>query len=181
MTEQTLAWEGILADYAAGPERLEAAAAGLTEEELDLALRADSWTIRQILHHLADGDDLWKAAIKAALGNSEGLLSFGWYWEISQDEWVVSWDYAGRGIEPSLALFRANRRHVVQLLQQIPKVWERVTLITLPDGEERATSVGYVVEMQAQHVLDHIEEIRRIREAHGLGGHPSGDRDQRGQ
>ena len=62
MTEQTRDPDAIIARYADGPAQLEAAIAGLTEEELDLAQTADTWTIRQIVHHVVDGDDIWVCA-----------------------------------------------------------------------------------------------------------------------
>ncbi len=168
MTEQTRDPDAIIAQYASGPAQLEAAIEGLTEEELNLAQSADTWTIRQIAHHVVDGDDIWKIAIKAALGNSSGTFSLQWYWDRPQDEWVESWDYGGRDIEPSLALFRANRRHILQLLSQIPDAWERHLAIKSPEGQEVQLTVGYIVEMQAGHVLDHINDIRMIRQAHDL-------------
>lgn len=168
MTEQERNPEAILARYADGPAQLERAISGLKESELDLAQSSNSWSIRQIVHHVADGDDIWKIAIKAALGNSSGTYSLLWYWDKPQDEWVESWDYVGRGIEPSLGLFRANRGHMVQLLQQIPDAWERHIFIQRPDGERRQTAMGYIVEMQADHVDGHIDDIRRIREVHGV-------------
>jgi uncharacterized damage-inducible protein DinB len=160
--------QALLVRYVEGPERLEAALAGLEDEDLDVAEAPDSWTIRQIVHHVADGDDLWSMCIKAALGDSRGLFSYLWYWEKPQDEWAEDWAYAGREIEPSLALFRANRQHISQLLQQMPGAWKKYTLITLPDGEEKATSVRYVVEMQTQHVEGHIEDIQAIWKRHHL-------------
>ncbi len=158
----------LLTLYTEGPEQLEAALAGLDEANLDEAETPESWTIRQIVHHLVDGDDLWNMCIKASLGDSRGLFSYRWYWEKPQDEWADHWGYAGREIEPSLALFRANRCHISQLLHQTPDAWEKYTLITLPDGEERATSVRYVVAMQMEHVEGHVKDIRAIREKHEL-------------
>lgn len=158
--------EVILAAYANGPDQLETAIEDLADSDLDLALSPDSWTIRQTVHHIVDGDDLWKTAIKAALGDSRALFTFQWYWDIPQDTWAERWDYAGRPIEPSLALFRANRRQIAQLLERNQDAWERYTLITLPNGEERPVSISYVVEMQTQHVTDHIADIHRILRAH---------------
>ena len=168
MAEQTRDLGALLARYAEGPDWLEAAIEGLSEADLDVALSPGTWTIRQIVHHVVDGDDLWKTATKAALGNSRGLFSYCWYWERPQDDWSEDWAYAAREIEPSLALFRANRRHIVQLLEQVPDCWERLTLITVPDEEERQTRVAYVVEMQTNHVTAHIDDIRQIRQAHDL-------------
>jgi len=99
MTEQGHDPAAILARYIDGVAQLEAAIVGLTESDLDIAQAAGRWTIRQIVHHVIDGDDLRKVCIKAALGNSEGIFSLQWYWDKSQDEWVESWDYAGRAIE----------------------------------------------------------------------------------
>jgi hypothetical protein len=168
VTEQERNIEAILARYAEGPAQLESAIAGLEEPELDLTLGDDSWSIRQIVHHLADGDDIWKMSIKAALGNSGGTYHLMWYWDKPQVEWAESWGYAGRGIESSLGLLRANRRHMVELLRQIPDAWERYVYIPWPDGERRRATVGYVVEMQANHVPGHVEDIRKIRQAHGV-------------
>lgn len=160
--------QALLTNYAKGPEQLEAALAGLEETALDVTETPGGWTIRQIVHHIVDGDDLWSLCIKAALGDSRGLFSYHWYWEKPQDEWANDWGYAEREIAPSLALFRAKRHHISQLLHQIPDAWEKYTLITLPDGEKKATSVRYVVEMQTNHVKGHIEDIQAIRKKHNL-------------
>jgi hypothetical protein len=169
MTEQTYDPDAILARYADGPAQLEAAIGGLTETDLDMAQSADTWTIRQLVHHIVDGDDIWKVCIKAALGNSGGVFSLQWYWEVEQDTWVERWDYAGRAIGPSLALFRANRRHVVQLVGQNPDGWERHMRIQWPHRpEEERITVGDVIEMQANHVAHHVDDIRAIRQTRGL-------------
>jgi hypothetical protein len=168
MTEQTRDPDALLARYADGPVQLEAALAGLGEADLDVAQTAGTWTIRQIVHHITDGDDLWKTCIKIALGNSSGLFSLRWYWDMPQDVWVERWDYAGRAIEPSLALFRVNRCHIVQLVQQMPDAWDRCARIVWPDGQEKSVSVGYVIEMQGDHAMGHIDNIRTIRQSHNL-------------
>ncbi len=148
-----------------GPDQLEQALAGLTEASLDLALANDAWSIRQIVHHVVDGDDVYKTCIQAALGEGRGLFSLGWCWEKPQDAWAEDWNYAGREIEPSLALLRANRAHTTQLLEHNPGAWERCALITLPDGKKESTFVGYVIEMQAKHLAGHVKDIREIRQA----------------
>jgi hypothetical protein len=43
-----------IADLAALPERLRAAVAGLTDEQLDTPYRPGGWTVRQVVHHLPD-------------------------------------------------------------------------------------------------------------------------------
>src|SRR5690348_4637382 len=99
MTEQTSDPNETLALYANGPALLEAVLNTLTESDLDLTQASDAWTIRQIVHHIVDGDDIWKTCIKAALGNSQGLFSLEWYGNKQQIEWAESWKYASRPIE----------------------------------------------------------------------------------
>ena len=160
--------EVIIASYAAGPDQLEAAINGLPEGGLDLAEGDGAWTIRQIVHHVVDGDDIWKVFIKRAAGNPGGSFDLQWYWDKPQDEWVESWAYASREIAPSLALFRANRARIVQLLESVPAAWEQSLVVRWPNGEVHQISVAWVVEMQARHVPGHVDDIGRAREVHGV-------------
>jgi hypothetical protein len=158
----------ILARYANGPALLDSALAGLRETDLDLALSADSWTIRQIVHHIVDGDDLWKTCIKIALGNSEALFSLQWYTVRSQLEWTESWAYSRRGLESSLALYHANRMHMVDLLEHNPGAFERSIRFERPGKEEIRITVFDVVELHVDHLTEHIESIQAIRQAYGV-------------
>ncbi len=172
MSGETRDRETVLADYAAGPARLEAVIAGLAEAGLDLALAADSWSIRQIVHHVVDGDDLWKTCIKAALGNPEATFSLPWYWDVPQERWAECWNYARLPVGPSLARFRSNRRHIVELLGQIPDALSYCATVRWPDEQQVKVTVAWVVEMQARHVEQHAQDIQAIRKAHHLEGIP---------
>ncbi len=141
---------------------------GLAEVQLDLKLSADSWSIRQLVHHIADGDYLWKEFLLRAMGEAEVEFSLEWYWCLPQDEWVKRWSYAERDVGYSLALFKANRQHTLGLLEQVPGLWERCLLIPKREGGQEKVSVGEVVEMQAGHVLGHVEDIKQIRSVHGV-------------
>jgi hypothetical protein len=158
----------ILAQYADGPSLLDSALAGLTDTDLDLSPGADSWSIRQIVHHIADGDDVWKTCIKAALGNSDGEFTLQWYWDKPQMEWSINWHYAGRGIEPSLALLRANRRHIVDLLDSIPGALEKSIRFKPPQQAEVRITVAYMLKMQTRHIVDHVQDIRAIWQSHNV-------------
>lgn len=61
MPEQTFNPDATLAQYADSPAQLEAILNGLTESDLELAQPPDTWTVRQIVHHIVDGDDIWKS------------------------------------------------------------------------------------------------------------------------
>ena len=157
-----------LTRYAAGYDLLTSAIRGLDDDQLDLNLSPEGWSIRQLIHHIADGDYLWKEFLLRAAGDTEQEFSLEWYWCMPQDEWVKRWSYAKRDIAPSLALLKTNRQHTLQLIEQVPWLWEKSLLIpTRQDGQERV-SVGEVVEMQSRHVEGHVDDIRQIRYSHSL-------------
>ena len=171
MTEQTCEKDGILVRYADGPAQLTAAIAGLTEAGLDTALNSESWTIRQIVHHVVDGDDIFKLCIKIALGNEHAAFDLQWYWDLPQTRWAELWAYANRAIEPSLALYSANRCHMMQLIQSLHGAWERSIsikgeIVSEQRRVEEQVTVGQVIEQACEHLDGHIEDIRHIRQAH---------------
>lgn len=168
MTKQIDHQNATIAQYASGPEQLNAVLKELPTSGLDQALTTDTWTIREIVHHLVDGDDMWKTCIKAALGNNTGLFSLQWYWDRSQTDWATSWNYANRPIKPSLELLRANRHHIAELIQQTPNAWEQSIRINHPEMGEQQITIGFVLEMQTSHMIEHIDEIQAIRQAHNL-------------
>ena len=88
----------LLTKYAEGPHQLEGALTGLSGTDLNTATSPENWTIRQIIHHLIDGDDFWNGCIKAALGNPDGIFNLHGYWILEQDRWVEKWHYVRRPI-----------------------------------------------------------------------------------
>ncbi|HSD85096.1 MAG TPA: DinB family protein, partial [Anaerolineae bacterium] len=146
----------------AAPQRLVEVVADLDETTLDRSLRPDTWTIRQIVHHIVDGDDLWSVAIKAAIGNPAGIFTLQWYWDVPQTTWAERWHYTDREVQPSLDLFRANRQHMVQLLTAVPEVWDRTVTIRWAGHDDEPVSVAWMIGSQARHALEHIKEIEAI-------------------
>lgn len=69
--------DSLITQYTDCLAQLRTALYGLTETDLYLAPSDGRWTIRQIIHHIVDGDDLWKWCIKAALGNAQGVWVLG--------------------------------------------------------------------------------------------------------
>lgn len=162
MTDILLDRSTVLSDYLAASDCLARVVAGLDAATLDRSLTADTWTIRQLTHHIVDGDDLWSAAIKAAIGNPDGAFTLQWYWDVPQTTWAEQWRYADRDVQPSLELFRANRRHIAQLLEVVPEAWDRAITISVRGRDGERAPVAEIVEMQARHALAHIKEIEAI-------------------
>ncbi len=151
-----------LSQFREGPIVLEHTVMGLSDSELDFKPSGGGWSIRQIVHHIVDGDDIWKLCIKMAIGNEQAEFSLGWYWSQTQDSWADRWAYSQRSIGTSLSLLKAIREHVLQLLASVPEAWNRAVVVRTPKGEIEKVPVGFVIQMQADHLLRHVERIRVI-------------------
>ena len=166
--DQTVNRDTVLTRYKEGPALLDRALAGLPDSVLDARPPRGGWNIRQIVHHIVDGDDLWKACIKAALGIEGGEFTLEWYGAQSQQEWAGSWGYEHRSLAPSIALFKATRSHIVQLVEQVPNAWSRTIKVRTAGSGVETVSVGIIVEMQADHLEHHVHRILAIK--HECGG-----------
>ena len=153
--------------YREGPILLEQAVTGLPDADLDARPSGGGWSIRQIVHHLADGDDIWKICIKMAIGNEQAEFTLGWYWLLPQQTWAESWAYSRRSIDISLSLLKASREHILQLLGSVPEAWDRSVTLRTPQGEIERIPVGFVIQMQGDHVLHHLKRIQAILQERG--------------
>ena len=151
-----------LCQFREGPMLLEETVTRLHDCELDFKPSGGGWSIRQIVHHVVDGDDIWKLGIKMAMGNKQPEFSLGWYSSQTQDTWADRWAYCQRPIDTSLSLLRAIREHVFQLLESVPEAWHRAVVVRTPNGDPEEVPVGFVIKMQSDHLLHHIERIRAI-------------------
>ncbi|GCE09131.1 DinB family protein [Dictyobacter aurantiacus] len=142
-TPRQWAPEEIVALYAQGPARLQQALADISEQELDKKRSEGEWTIRQLVHHIVDGDDLWMHAVKAALARSGSQYRHDWY--TPDNTCAETLDYAGRTIEPALLLFQANHEHILQLVQHLPDALSRFLLFAGPDQEPHPFTVQQIL------------------------------------
>ncbi|HEX6879879.1 MAG TPA: putative metal-dependent hydrolase [Terriglobales bacterium] len=63
-----------IAEIAAVPDKLRSAVAGLTDAQLDIPYRPGGWTVRQLVHHIADSHMNAYVRFKLALTETEPLV-----------------------------------------------------------------------------------------------------------
>ena len=156
----------LLKKYLQLPDRLEAAVAGLSESDLDL--RGAGWSIRQYVHHTVEGELMWQLSLRAILGTNGIEFPIQWYFAISQDEWAQHWASDKRAIEPTLALFHASTRSLVELLRSVdPEAWKHFGRVTWPENDkETRLTVRDIVLIHIGHMDQHTKDIQAIRELH---------------
>lgn len=162
------AHDSLLKRYLELPGRLEAAIAGLSEEQLDLTL-GTGWSIREYVHHTVEGELMWQLFLRAILGANGLEFPIQWYFTNTQDEWAVRWASGKRTLGPTLALFRGSTASLAELLHNIPdEAWNNYGRVTWPEAKEESRfTVRDIVLMHLGHMDQHTADIQAIRTKHG--------------
>ena len=167
MTEHTVSRDTAITRFSTGPDRLAAAVEFLADEELDLSLAPGEWSIRQIIHHLADGNDIWATGLKRAIASPGSLLRFEGY--PGNDAWSNAMHYSKRAVRPALALFDAHIHMMEQLVTEFPAAWENTLQLADEQGRVISTiTVGALIDMLSNHLDEHLVAIQAIKQQHGL-------------
>ncbi len=158
MTEQKLLDEEIVSRFLLGAEKLRTLVENLPTADLDLRGEADGWSIRQIVHHVADDGDVWSMCIKKALATPSALVRFEGF--PGNEAWADALDFNRREVGPALDLISAHRRYLAQLLEHFSDAWDRSVRLANAEGEVvREMSVREMVRMLTDHMLEHIDQI----------------------
>ncbi len=161
MPERAPCDEEILGRFRAGAEELRALVEGLSEADLDRSRRPGSWSIRQIVHHLADDCDVWSMCIKKAIATPGAIVRFEGF--PGNEPWADALEFDKRPIGTALELIVAHRRYLGELLAHFSSAWDRSVRLANSAGEVvREMSVREMVEMLADHMWGHIEKIEAI-------------------
>ncbi|MGG3455516.1 putative metal-dependent hydrolase YfiT [compost metagenome] len=137
------------------PARLRQAVAGLSEDQLNLPYREGGWTLRQVVHHLADSHINAYTRFKLAL--TEETPTIRPYFE---DRWATLADYEGE-IEVSLLLLEALHRRWTNLLKSLGDAdYERK--FHHPESGE-TTRLAYTLGNYAWHGNHHLAHITALR------------------
>lgn len=144
-----------------GAELLDEALEGVGEEQLDLSAAPGEWTIRTILHHLADDGDVWEMIAKKAAVNPGVQIHMEGFAE--NEAWAKALGFDRRAVGADLALFRAHRAALTALAEDLPEVWDNPVEIVTADGTGRfSITFGRVLEILSEHLDEHILTIRAI-------------------
>jgi hypothetical protein len=142
-------------------KRLKIALDGLPEEFCDHRLAENEWSIRQIVHHLADDLDVWSMCIKKALATPGAVVRFEGF--PGNDAWAEALHFERRSIQPQLTIIMAHRKAVVEMVEHFADACDRTMCIADAEGAIRATlSVTDILTMLTQHMNEHVSTIENI-------------------
>jgi hypothetical protein len=143
---------------AVAPEALRAAVRGLTDAQLDTPYREGGWTVRQLVHHVADSH--MNAYIRFKLGLTEDNPTIKPY---DQDTWVTLAD-STLPVAPSLDLLAALHTRLVALLRAAPAdAFSR----TIEHPENGPMTLDQMLGVYSWHGRHHTAHITSLRERMG--------------
>ena len=142
------------------PARLREAVAGLDDARLDTPYRPGGWTVRQLVHHVADSH--MNAVVRVKLGLTEDAPAIKPY---DEARWAELAD-ARLPIEPSLALLDALHLRWTTLLRAMtPADFARV--VRHPEHPQ-PMSLDRLTALYAWHSRHHVAHVARLREREGF-------------
>ncbi|MGB4771217.1 MAG: putative metal-dependent hydrolase [Chitinophagaceae bacterium] len=155
-TEQKERW---LTDILFLPRQLEMAILNLDEQQLATPYREEGWTVRQVIHHVADSH--MNAFIRCKLGLTETNPTIKPYEEAL---WAEQSDYK-LAVNISLTLLHALHNRWYDLLKHMKdEEWNRT--VVHPQHNKQMT-LWFLLGMYAWHGHHHTAHITSLRERMG--------------
>jgi uncharacterized damage-inducible protein DinB len=150
----------LVARLAAQPAALAAALSGLSEDALQRPYRPGGWTVRQLVHHVADSHVNMFIRVKFALSEDEPTIK-----PYDQDGWVQQGDVEAVSPMVSVALLSALHERVVALFRSLtPGQFTR----GLVHPENGRMTLEQVLALYAWHGEHHIAQVVAFRTREGV-------------
>jgi uncharacterized damage-inducible protein DinB len=148
----------MIESIAAAPENFRAAVTGLNGAQLDTPYRDGGWTVRQVIHHVADSHMNSYVRFRLALTENEPTIK-------AYDEklWAELPDARTAPVEISLAMIEALHRRWVLLLKSFgPSDFAR-TVRHPQHGTMTLDDAVALYEWHGRHHTAHITALRAAR------------------
>lgn len=149
-----------IADIEQLPAQLRKAVNGLSEQQFDTPYRDGGWTVRQVVHHLADSH--MNAFIRIKLALTEEHPSIKPYLEAS---WAELEDAKNLPAEISLSLLEPLHMRWVHMLKRITPA-DRERTVFHPESK-RDMSVHFLIQLYSWHSRHHTAHITSLRKRKG--------------
>ncbi len=147
--------ENFIREIEALPERLRAAVSGLSDDRLDTPYREEGWTVRQVVHHVADSHMNSFIRFKLALTEPSPVIK-----PYDEAKWAELPDVAGLPVELSLGLLDGLHKRWVVLLRSMSEDQYQRTFLHPELGEMRLDVNLALYAWHSRHHTAHITGLR---------------------
>jgi hypothetical protein len=137
------------------PDLVESTVRGLSDQQLDTTYRDGSWTIRQVIHHLADSHMNGYSRMRMVATEKHPVLK-----PYDQERWAKLAD-AKLPLAPSLSILRGLHQRWVEFLKALPQdAWSAKAF----HPEHGEMTMDDLLAEYARHGVDHLAPIQRLRQ-----------------
>jgi len=166
--KRTQPTEEIIQRFSDGMERLAKAVEGLSEDNLNLSMAPGEWSVRQIVHHLADDGDVWSMVMKKAIATPGVPVRFEGF--PGNDAWANTLAFDQRGVQVALTQIKAHREAMSGLARHFISDLDNryVVIVDQQDRELQKVTAGQVIAMLTEHMDEHLATIESIKRKHAL-------------
>ena len=155
--KQKEAW---LLDLKFLPEELELAVQNLDAFQLNEPYRPGGWSVKQVVHHVADSHMNAYIRIKAGLTENNPTIK-----PYEEKEWAQLSDIDSVPINVSITLLHALHQRLLATIKDITEEqWERTVF---HPASKREMSLWFLLGMYAWHGKHHVRHITTLRERKG--------------
>ena len=148
-----------IAEIAGTPAKVRAAVAGLNDAQLDTPYREGGWTVRQVVHHVADSHMNAYVRLRLALTENEPTIK-----PYEESAWAKLEDAQHAPPEVSLKLLEPLHERWVRLLKTVtPEEYAR----PLRHPDSGLKNVDWLLFLYAWHGRHHTAHITELRKQKG--------------
>lgn len=157
--------EQVLSAFASALDELDAVMASISDDQLDWSDGEGQWSIRQVLHHLADDGNVYTFIIERALATPGCKVFFGGF--PGNEAWAKRLGFDQRPVTNAYALLQAQRHFILELVSRYPDRWDNQVGYYNEAGEKltEQTIQGMII-MLTEHMQEHTAQITHILAAH---------------
>ncbi len=150
----------LLSRFRGASNRLIELVSGLDEDQLDQSVAPGEWTIRQIVHHLADDGDVYSLILKKAMALPGTTVNMGVF--PGNEPWANALETSRRPIKAALHLIQAHRENIAELVSAFPDRLDHSITFKAENGGEICFSVEAMIGMLSEHMEEHLTTIEEI-------------------
>lgn len=144
-----------IAAIAEAPAALRHAVAGLDDARLDTPYRPGGWTVRQVVHHVADSHINAYVRFRLALTEEEPTIR-----PYREAAWAELSDASAAPAESSLRLLDALHERWDRMLRSLPPAaWAR----TLHHPDNGIMTLDHLLQLYAWHGHHHVAHVTSLR------------------
>jgi DinB superfamily len=147
---------GYISTIEAFPERIRGAVEGLTDKQLDTPYRPGGWSIRQVVHHVADSH--LNSYIRFKLALTEDTPTIKPYYE---DRWAELPEAKSGSVELSLPLLESLHKRWVTVLRAITP--EQIIRKFYHPEQKKEFSIDWLMSLYAWHCVHHFAHITELK------------------